>query len=332
MSSVASGSTAGDGRHAWRVVVLGGGIVALTTAWRLVESGWDVEVWSDRVWARTTSAVSAAIWRPYRAEPEADVVRWSRRTFEVYDELAGVPGCGVAMVSGLELGREPMANPAWARSLPGFRHADTGELPNGYVDALAYRVPVAAMNVHLPWLLGELKARGVRFLTRRVERLEEALAVAPRVVNATGLGALDLVPDPAVYPVRGQVLRLSNPGLTEFRLDYHHPAGLTYVVPRGADVIIGGTDQEHSWDTAVDEGEAEAILRRCRDLCPELARAEVLDRSVGLRPARPSVRLELVAGAAGGWICHSYGHGGAGMTTAWGCAEDAADLLAGTRS
>lgn len=314
-----------------RVVVLGGGIVALTAAWRLVESGWDVELWSDRDWTETTSAVAAAIWRPYRAEPEADVVRWSRRTFEVYEELAKVADCGVSMVPGLELGREPMEDPAWAEALPGFGHADAAELPDGYVDALAYRVPVVAMNLHLPWLLEELAARGVRFVRRRVEWVAEALVAAPRVVNATGLGARELVPDPAVYPVRGQVLRLSNPGLTEFRLDYHHPGGLTYVVPRGADVIIGGTDQEHSWDTAVDEREADRILERCRALCPELVSAEVLGRSVGLRPARSSVRLELV-GASGGWICHSYGHGGAGVTTAWGCADDAAALLGGTRS
>ncbi|WP_426247567.1 FAD-dependent oxidoreductase [Nocardioides sp. LHG3406-4] len=313
-----------------RVVVLGGGIVGLTAAWRLVESGWYVEVWSDRDWAETTSAVAAAVWRPYRAEPEADVVRWSTRTFQVYEELAEVRDSGVIMMSGLELGREPMADPAWAQALPGFGHAAAAALPDGYVDALAYRVPVVAMNLHLPWLVAELTARGVRFVRRRVGWVEEALVATPRVVNATGLGARDLVPDLEVYPVRGQVLRLTNPGLTEFRLDYHHPAGLTYVVPRGADVIIGGTDQEDSWDTAVDEPEAAAILERCCQLCPELARAEVLGRAVGLRPARSSVRLELVD-APGGWVCHSYGHGGAGVTTAWGCADDTAALIGETR-
>lgn len=314
-----------------RVVVLGAGVVAATAAWRLAESGWDVEVWSDRHWSQTTSAVAAAIWRPYRAEPEAEVVRWSRRTFEVYQALEGTPASGVTMVPGLELSREPMADPTWAGTLPGFGHADSADLPPGYVDALAYRVPVVAMNLHLPWMLAELSIRGVRFVHRRVSSLQEALAESSWVVNATGLGARELVPDPTVYPVRGQVLRLANPGLTEFRLDYHDPAGLTYVVPRGNDVVVGGTDQEHSWDTAVDEDEAVAILERCRRLCPQLAGAAVLDRAVGLRPARPSVRVELVE-AAGGWICHDYGHGGAGVTTAWGCAEDVVGLLGGVRS
>jgi D-amino-acid oxidase len=309
-----------------RVLVLGAGVVAATTAWRLAEAGCDVEMWSDRGWPATVSAVAAAIWRPYRVEPEADVVRWSRRTFEVYDELAAVPGSGVSMVSGLELGREPMAEPAWADAVPTFGHADPDHLPPGYADALAYRVPVAAMNRHLPWLLEQAAARGVRYVERHVADLDEALAVSPLVVNATGLGARELVPDDSVYPVRGQVLRLANPGIEGFLLDYHHPAGLTYVVPRGDDVVIGGTDEEHSWDTEVDEAAAAAILERCRELCPALGEAELLDRVVGLRPARPSVRLE-VEKRAGGLVCHNYGHGGAGMTTAWGCAEDVVALL-----
>ena len=42
----------------------------------------------------------------------------------------------------------------------------------------------------------------------------------------------------------------------------------------------------------------------------------------GLRPYRPSVRLERE-----GRLIHNYGHGGAGYTLAYGCAEDVAALL-----
>ena len=45
---------------------------------------------------------------------------------------------------------------------------------------------------------------------------------------------------------------------------------------------------------------------------------------VGLRPARPQVRLETVPhedGSPGG-VVHCYGHGGAGVTLSWGCADD----------
>jgi D-amino-acid oxidase len=54
---------------------------------------------------------------------------------------------------------------------------------------------------------------------------------------------------------------------------------------------------------------------------PELRDARVLRHKVGLRPARPAVRLE-----RDGDVVHCYGHGGAGVTLSWGCAEDVAAL------
>jgi D-amino-acid oxidase len=52
---------------------------------------------------------------------------------------------------------------------------------------------------------------------------------------------------------------------------------------------------------------------------------------VGLRPARPSVRLEeeRLAHGAGqvSRVVHCYGHGGAGVTLSWGCADEVASLV-----
>lgn len=64
----------------------------------------------------------------------------------------------------------------------------------------------------------------------------------------------------------------------------------------------------------------------------------VLLSQVGLRPGRASVRLELEllelqqaqqAKQAKRRlpVVHNYGHGGAGLTLAWGCAGDAAALV-----
>jgi D-amino-acid oxidase len=105
-------------------------------------------------------------------------------------------------------------------------------------------------------------------------------------------------------------------------LDEDHPDGMVYVVPRGTDVVCGGTAVEGDESTRPDPAEAERILRRCRSLVPELANAQVLGHAVGVRPARPAVRLERV-----GDVVHCYGHGGAGVTLAWGCAVEVAALL-----
>jgi D-amino-acid oxidase len=64
------------------------------------------------------------------------------------------------------------------------------------------------------------------------------------------------------------------------------------------------------------------LLARARTLVPGLADAEVLDARAGLRPIRTGgPRVERV-----GDVIHCYGHGGAGLTLSWGCAQRVVDL------
>jgi D-amino-acid oxidase len=125
-------------------------------------------------------------------------------------------------------------------------------------------------------------------------------------------------------PVRGQVVVLSQVGVTRWSLD---GSGLTYVVPRSNDIIVGGTDVEGEWDVEPDPDVAAAILARATALVPELADAAVLGHKVGLRPARAEVRLEVEQVSGGGRVVHCYGHGGAGVTVSWGCADEVAALV-----
>jgi D-amino-acid oxidase len=48
--------------------------------------------------------------------------------------------------------------------------------------------------------------------------------------------------------------------------------------------------------------------------------------SVGLRPSRKEVRLEAEV-ISGRKVIHNYGHGGAGVTLSWGCADEVARML-----
>ncbi|MFM7282729.1 MAG: FAD-dependent oxidoreductase [Planctomycetia bacterium] len=70
-----------------------------------------------------------------------------------------------------------------------------------------------------------------------------------------------------------------------------------------------------------------SIIERCARLEPGLRDATVLGTSVGLRPARSAVRLEPESSPAGR-IVHNYGHGGAGVTLSWGCAQEVAQHFA----
>jgi D-amino-acid oxidase len=144
------------------------------------------------------------------------------------------------------------------------------------------------------------------------------------VVNCTGLAARALTDDETLHPVRGQVVYLAQVGLTEWLLEQSDAVALTYVVPREHDIVVGGTAEEDAYDPRPEPAVAQQILARAGALLPQLAAATVVGHRVGLRPARPEVRLESVPHADGatGGVVHCYGHGGAGITLSWGCADD----------
>ncbi len=312
-----------------RVTVVGAGVSGLTTAARLLVAGCRVRVVTAAPIEESTSHLAAAVWFPTHVGPPDRVARWGRQTFDVLAEQAvrGTPG--VVMRESLALYREPPGEPDWAEAVRGVRAATAAELPPGYRYGLRFAVPLVEMPRYLPWLAGRVRAGGAELSLRRVGSLRELAGDGvDAIVNCSGLAARDLVGDRSVYPVRGQIVRVTNPGLTLSVRDEHHPSGRAYVHPREHDCILGGTLDEHSWDTRVDPATAESILRRCRDIAPALAGARVLEHVVGLRPARPTVRLEEDPTAGPGpRVVHNYGHGGAGITIGWGCADEVCALL-----
>ena len=311
-----------------RATVVGAGMVGLAAASRLLDRGWQVTVLADRPGVESTSHLAAAVWFPTRADPRDRVLAWGSATFtELADQARrGVPG--VVMRESLTLHREDPGRPWWTAAVEDLRPARPDELPPGYTHGLRFAVPLVEMPVHLPWLAADVADRGARFVTRRLDRLDEAARAADPahpadlIVAAPGLAARTLVPDDTVVPVRGQIVRVANAGLTLSVRDEEHPGGRAYVHPRADDVILGGTLEEGVWDTTPDPGTAAAILARCTDLVPALAHATVLDTVAGLRPARPTVRLERGVLADGTPVIHDYGHGGSGITLAWGCADE----------
>jgi D-amino-acid oxidase len=308
--------------------VLGAGVAGLTTAVRLVAAGCRVRVVSATPIEASTSYLAAAVWFPTHVGPADRVTEWGRRTYDVLAEQAtrGIPG--VVMRESLALYREAPAKPEWADAVRGVRAATAAELPPGYQYGLRFVVPLVEMPLYLPWLAERVRADGAEMYRRRIYSLGElADDYVDAIVNCSGLAARELVGDESVYPVRGQIARVTNPGLTMSVRDENHPAGRAYVHPRAHDCILGGT-LEHSWDTTVNLDTAESILRRCHDIAPALAEATVIEHVVGLRPARPTVRLEEdTPEESGPRILHNYGHGGAGITISWGCADEVVSLL-----
>lgn len=310
-----------------RIAVVGAGVMGLSVAHELASAGNQVSVVADLETPDTVSAIAAALWFPFKSErsPQVDVLL--ARSLARFEALSKDASTGVAQRSGTVVERSATPNRSWARNLHGVTSVDPGDLPPGAASGLRVTVPFINVPTYLPWLRKQAAARGVTFTHQAVGAVSELRTSAEVVVVAAGIRSAQLLgDDDSVYPVRGQIVRLANPNLQEWITDEDNPAGLTYVFPRGEDVIVGGVADQGSWLTTIDPVVEEEILHRARALVPALEGQAVLGRAAGLRPARPTLRLAQVEGA-GFPVVAAYGHGGAGVTLSWGTAEKVRELI-----
>jgi D-amino-acid oxidase len=313
-------------------LVIGAGVTGLTTAISLAEAGLTTRIRSAAPPLRSTSAAAGAVWGPVMCGPADRTHEWARTGLEVMSKLAGEPAAGIRQVSGREVSRTPADPPAWTSLLPGGATPCSGQdLPEGFVSGWRYTAPMATMPVYLSYLQERFELAGGRIEPGEVTSLRE-MTEAPLLVNCTGTGARSLVPDPEVVPVRGQVVIVANPGVEDFYIDHSQAApDYVYYFPHGATVLLGGTAEEGAWDLPARPDVAMRIVADCVRANPLLLGAEVLEHRVGLRPFRPSVRLESEPLPGGRVLWHNYGHGGGGVTLSWGCAREITDaVLAGT--
>jgi len=306
-----------------RVIVVGAGVIGLSCAVRLAEGGYDVAVLGRDLPLETTSAVAAAIWYPYLSAPEDRVAAWSRTSYDEFAKLAEIEP-SVRMRHGREFLVHRTPDPRWADVLPDLTRV--GSPPAGFEDGWSFTAPVMEMPVYLQSLVKRLEQAGGTLTRAALSALPTAADV---VVNCAGLGARLTASDPTVTPVRGQVMTVEQCGLTDWLIADRGPSDLTYVIPRENDIVVGGTSEPGNWNLAVDPATADQIIARAAELVPQLRKAKILRHRVGLRPARPTIRCELVRTTTGEPVIHCYGHGGSGVTLSWGCANEVFELIHG---
>jgi D-amino-acid oxidase len=309
------------------VVVIGAGVIGLTTAICLAETDREVLVRTADPPHLTTSAVAGAMCGLTITGPDDPATRWGQVATKEFLALAEQPGTGVHMMRGRLVSNLADSQPPMAAAVPGFAACMTDELA-GYRGGFWAELPFADMPRYIDHLLARLETAGGRVELRSVANLSEAAAVAPCVVNCTGVWAHALVPDPQVRPVKGQHVLVENPGLETFFYEGGAASSWVGFFPHGERVVLGGVAIQDDWDLTPDQRISEQILARCIAVEPRLAHAQVLGSQVGLRPSRPTVRLEEESLGSARCI-HNYGHGSVGVSLSWGCARDVEAMIVG---
>jgi glycine oxidase len=273
------------------VAVVGGGIIGLSIAWRLVERGVeDVTVFddgADGAWNVAAGMLAPGGEAAFETPALVRLMSLSAQRWPSFAAALGVDSYRDEGTLSLAVTADDVASASREWNLPVLRPSQLRELE----PALSPRVRA---GVHIPTdrqvdprlVVAALRKRlGDRVVAQRVSDLDQL--DASTVVVAAGCGTASLTGLP-VRPVKGQVLRLrGEPGLLRHVLEATVDGRSVYVVPRADGEIVVGATQEERSDWTVTAGGVYDLLRAAIELVPGLAECALVETLVGHRPGTP---------------------------------------------
>ncbi|KAI0682936.1 D-amino-acid oxidase [Cytidiella melzeri] len=308
------------------IVVIGAGVVGLTTAVKIQEeSDYSVTIVAEVFPYDPKTVRYTSLWagahHVSHAEGDPKQQAIDEETFKVMWELsapgAEAEGCFLRLpqtdyfYDGRDVHLDWMPDHTILSADPLIPEAKTGiSFTTFTIDTPAY----------CNYLLSRFLGKGGKVVRGTVQHISQIAEGGPQVftsptrasnssvdaiVVCAGLGARTLggVEDKDVFPTRGQVVLLRAPWIKFGRTASHAASGLwTYVIPRRCgEVIVGGTKLDNDWYPVACPSTTTEILERVLALCPELAppeiRAErtptvddlrslILEEGCGFRPSR----------------------------------------------
>ncbi len=306
-----------------KIAIIGAGISGLSCAYLLSKKNYTIDVIAKAFSPNITSNKAAAFWFPYHIRNDKRGVRWAQKSYDFYVSLYNVKSAGISVKQLIKvIGKNIIEeDPVWINFLPegSCSMIPESDLPEGIAKAYNVAVPLIETQIFLPYLKNYLTKAGVNFIQKEINKLDEVSNEYDCVINCTALGAVKLCNDETIIPVRGQVALIETKTDFPIYLDNEKPL---YIVPRKDAMIVGGTYEENVYDEATEPSTIQTLLNNAYAFMPELKQQKVIGNWAGLRPYRPTVRVEKENN-----IIHNYGHGGSGFTLAFGCAEDVAGML-----
>jgi D-amino-acid oxidase len=311
------------GSNAKSVLVVGAGVVGLTSALSVARKGFRVTVIANRFAPRVTSVVAGALWEwpPAVCGQHQDgrvagrAKGWSETSYRVFARLARDSRTGVYLKPVTFYFKRPIQDDPrqstkvqeYKDKVERFRHdaaliAEHGVNPElGFRDAYAHLAPMIDTDVYMRWLLNEALRIGCRVVEEKIvgslRGQEETLLrryEADSIVNCAGLGARELAGD-HVIPLRGALIRVRNDGIAIPKIVAAHcvshdgsanERGFIFIVPRGNDMLVlGGLAEPDEWGVDINLDNYEPV-RQMYQRCVEFLpalRGAVIDAAEPVR-------------------------------------------------
>ncbi|KAF8750301.1 FAD dependent oxidoreductase [Rhizoctonia solani] len=328
-----------------QVIVIGAGVVGLSTAIRIQELGHTVTIVAECLPGDKKSIDFTSPWAGAHhvslAGGDMRQQGMDRETFKVMWEMSEpnnpaercfmrIPQqehfCGTKEAyQGLDV-------------MPEFREMRQEELTQGADSGAAFNTITIDTPVYLPYLLSTFLGKGggvVRAKIMHVSQVAQGAFTSTKpdaIVVCAGIGARNLggVEDKDVYPVRGQVVLIRAPWVKFGRTKSESDDTWTYVIPRrSGDVILGGTKGVNDWYPLARPATVDDIISRGKTPTAEDVKGIMIESGCGFRPVRKGgIRLET---GSVEWVdegvrkqtplVFNYGHGGYGYQSSWGSAK-----------
>lgn len=319
-----------------KAVVIGAGIIGLTTALKAQEAGFNVRIIADRPPLKTTSAKAGAAFEPFQpgAVSSEDMIYFVKEGLKGYEaiiekypeSLSGIRRHDLYSTSVKTI--DP-ANIPFLAAFPEWNFI-TKNVPGAgrYKSAIVLKnVPMIDPTKTLPFLAEKFLRNGgtMQVPAPKIHRMQDFFdEISEKVVfNCTGLGAKELLGDMDMHPMRGQIVILNKTPNWDYSI---LGDDVFYIFPRMTSTVLGGTTElgETEETTTTD-----AIIRiifsalKIMSFDPE---KDIQRTYAALRPYRTTgvnVSMEKING-----IKHIrvIGFGGSGWTFNWGAAQRAVEL------
>lgn len=341
------------------VVIVGGGVIGLSVAWRVAQRGLAVTV-VDPEPGRGASYAAAGMLAPVTEAHygEEALLALGLASMDRYPDFVGELGEDVGYRSG---GTLAVAFDAGDRAVLDELHAyhqrlglTADRLTSREVRALepglapTVRAGLLVRGDHAvdprrltPALLRAAERAGATLVRRSVREVHRAgdpsvgvvlddgeRVDAGRVVVAAGCWTSRLLTLP-VRPVKGHILRLRGGPLLDRTVRGLVAGGSIYLVPRAdGEVVVGATMEEMGYDVAVRAGPVHELLRDAHALVPGISELGFAEAHAGLRPATPdNAPIIGPVGGDGTGVVVASGHHRNGILLAPVTADAVAALL-----